>query len=230
LTAEPTPPPIVVSPASRLRRGPSRGRPSLGEDEKAIRPDELLSLLAVLGAKAGREKARGNRRGPRRRDLLLVRLLAGTGLRASEAARLLVGDLRLEGKGPYLRIRGGKKRPTSHVDTVPVPIRLADELERWIFARCADEPLFHLAKSERALDRRGVWKIVKRAAREAGVRKEVSVHSLRHFYLTEVFRRTRGDLVLAARLGRLRSTETLATYVHHSSGERRRVVDSIELP
>ena len=58
---------------------------------------------------------------------------------------------------------------------------------RWekIYGERRDGPVF-LAADGRRLDRHGAGRIVRRAARQAGITKEVSPHTLRHAFITAV--------------------------------------------
>lgn len=219
----------AVFSSKNLRRGHARPRPRLAPDEKSITHEEYRKLLEDLDAGARRELARGIRHGLRRRDALILRLLYSTGIRASEICRLKVRDVRLGSRNPTIRIVGGKKRAPRHADFVPIPSRLAAELAAWIQIakrRGIASPLFPAASWERALDRREVWSIVKRACRRAGARSSISVHSFRHAYISELARDPKATPWLLAQLARVRRFDTILTYFHAGEEARRAVVES----
>ena len=162
-----------------------RSRPRLGDEEKPISGPELRTLVEHLAHLAVLEERRGVRRGPRRRDQLMVELLALTGLRASELARLQISDVHLAAKRSYLRVRGGKARGLQEVDTVPVPWDLVSILEKWTRGRPEDEFLVHRARGT-PIDRHEIWRVLKRAMRACGLREGLNVHSLRHFFISTV--------------------------------------------
>ena len=75
-------------------------RPRLANPTKILTRRELAAVLAELRRKAPRSKNT-------RLNLVIFRLAACCGLRASEIARLQVADVRVELPRPHLRIRVG---------------------------------------------------------------------------------------------------------------------------
>lgn len=209
------------------RRTP--GRPRLGHEDKPFTEPELRALIGHLSRKAAMEGRRGVRRGPRRRDLLLVELAALTGLRASELAALEARDVILARRKSYLRVRGGKARERQAVDTVPIPWSLVPELERWVADLGGTSPVFSATTSDRKLTRWEVWRIVKRAVRACGLRDVLTAHSLRHYYISRVARESRSSLVVAS-LARLRSPRLVETYYHSALEDRAAVVEDLRVP
>lgn len=208
----------------------SKGRPRLGEEDKPISGPELRALVEHLARLAVREEARGVRRGPRRRDQLMVELLALTGLRASELAALKVADVHLARKsGSYLRVRGGKARGRREVETVPIPWDLVPALEQWTKRRAAGEQLFTRARGT-ALDRVEIWKALKRAMRACGIRECLNVHSLRHYFISMVAQQPGASTFTVAKLARLRSMRLVETYCHGHLVDRDRIVGPMTVP
>lgn len=207
---------------------PSLGRPRLGADDKSATDAEVHAILEWLAQRATREARRLGRRGPRQRDLALVALIAGTGLRVSEAAALQRRDLQL-GERPYVRVRGGKGRDGRDADTVPLAWDTAHLLRRWVEPLESMDPVFQAATSARRLDRREVWQVVKRAVRALGLRDVLNAHSLRHWFITRVARRSRSSATVA-RLARLRSPRLVDTYVHVALEDVAAIQDQLTLP
>jgi integrase len=108
----------------------------------------------------------------------LISLLALNGLRVSEATGADIQALGLERGHRTLVVtrKGGK------VVTIPLAPRTARAIDRAIGER-AEGPIF-LTADRRRLDRPGAARIVRRAARRAGIDKRVGPHTLRHAFIT----------------------------------------------
>ena len=141
-----------------------------------------LSVADVerLLAAPGEEGWRGQR------DTALLEVLYACGARISEALGLRTSDLE-----PSLRVLTlfGKGRKTR---IVPIGRRARAALERWLdggrrgLAGAARRPEVFLSRSGRPLDRTTGWRVVKAAARRAGLSQEISPHTLRHSFATHL--------------------------------------------
>src|SRR5207253_451938 len=112
------------------------------------------------------------------RDHALISLLALNGLRISEALGADIEALGLERRHRTLTVtrKGGK------VVTLPLAPRTARAANLAIGERM-DGPIFLGADGAR-LDRHAAGRIVRRAARQAGITKRVGPHTLRHAFMT----------------------------------------------
>jgi len=108
----------------------------------------------------------------------LISLLALNGLRVSEATGADIEQLGLERGHRTLTIT----RKGGMVVTIPLAPRTARAIDLATGER-SDGPIF-LAADGRRLDRHGAGRIVGRAARQAGITKKVSPHTLRHAFIT----------------------------------------------
>jgi integrase/recombinase XerD len=108
----------------------------------------------------------------------LVSLLALNGLRVSEATGADIEQLGLERGHRTLTItrKGGK------VVTIPLAPRTARAIDLAVGERTGG-PVF-LTADGRRLDRHGAGRIVRKAARRAGIGKAVTPHTLRHAFIT----------------------------------------------
>jgi len=152
---------IDRSPAVHVRR------PRLDYESHAVALDrnELGALLVAAGLAGAREHA-------------LISLLALNGLRISEALGIDIDDLNVErGHRTVTVVRKGGK-----VVTMPLAPRVARAVDLAIGDR-AGGPVF-LAASGRRMDRHAASRIVRRAARAAGLDKHISPHTLRHAFIT----------------------------------------------
>ena len=120
------------------------------------------------------------------RDRAMLELLYATGLRVSELVGLKIGDLQLD--VGYLRAFG--KRHKQRV--VPMGEAALAVLERYLgtgrsfLDRGEGGEVLFLNRDGRGLTRQGFWKIIKRRAREAGILKKVTPHTLRHSFATHL--------------------------------------------
>jgi integrase/recombinase XerD len=120
------------------------------------------------------------------RDRAILELMYGAGLRISELTGLDVDDVELEEGSVRVLGKGGKERD------VPVG-RFAREAVTSYLTRA--RPAFATNRSRSALflnqrggrlTRQGVWLLVERHVRAAGIRRRVTPHTLRHSFATHL--------------------------------------------
>jgi integrase/recombinase XerD len=160
-------------------------------------------------------------------DRALLELLYAAGLRISEALRLDVEDVSLD--GAFVRVIGKGDRER----LVPVGEVALDALRAWMagprgpllaahhVAPVRGGPMF-LGRSGRRLARQQAWAIVKRAAAAAGLSGRVSPHTLRHSFATHLLEGG-ADLRIVQELLGHASISTTQLYTH-VTGERIREV------
>jgi integrase/recombinase XerD len=151
------------------------------------RPKPQHTLPKVLSrAQVNRLIAAPNPKSPlHARDVAILELLYGSGLRASELCDLKLRDLnaavgvvRVIGKGARERI-------------VPVGKAALAAIERYlsdcrpILLRGNAEQLF-LSRTGKPLERIALWMLVEKQARRCGLMQEVSPHTLRHCFATHL--------------------------------------------
>lgn len=164
---------------------------------------------------------------PRLRDRVLLELLYAAGLRISEALRLDMDDLSLD--GAFVRVigKGDKER------LVPIGDVAVDVLRLWIDGpRAALLGMNHVAPSRGGAlflgshglrwSRQQAWTAVKRAAAAAGLSDRVSPHTLRHSFATHLLEGG-ADLRIVQELLGHASISTTQLYTH-VTGERIREV------
>jgi integrase/recombinase XerD len=120
------------------------------------------------------------------RDRALLETMYACGLRASEAITLELRELDLEAGVLIARGKGSKER------IVPVGSKALETLRQYLDrARPAliglrDEPHVFVNMRGQALSRQGLYKIVQRHARAAGLDSRMSPHTLRHTFATHL--------------------------------------------
>ncbi len=151
-----------------------------------------------------------------RRDLALIRLLAGTGLRASEVVGLALDDVdlrtriaRVEGKGGRYRIVRFDPATAVALDRyrrVRARHRYAGRPELWIGHRGP-------------LSRKGIGPILDRRAKQAGLERKVWPHLLRHGFADRYLAAggQEGDLL---RLGGWSDASVMRRYGAHRAQDR----------
>lgn len=138
----------------------------------------------------------------------LLLLLYSSGLRVSELVRLRPDEVDQE-RG-LLRVRSGKgakDRYTLLARRATEAIRIyraAYPTERWLFPG---------SRQDRHLTTRSVQKIVARAARAAGIQKQVTPHTLRHSFATHLLEGGTNLRIIQELLGH-RSSRTTERYTH----------------
>jgi integrase/recombinase XerD len=158
-------------PTAELRPPRSRGRLP-----KVLTRDEVAKLLA---------QPRGNSPAAVR-DRALLETMYACGLRASEAIALELSQLDLEAGILRAHGKGSKER------IVPIGSKAIGTLQPYLnIARprlvgIRDEPHVFVNLRGVGLSRQGLYKIVQRHARAAGLERRMSPHTLRHTFATHL--------------------------------------------
>lgn len=120
------------------------------------------------------------------RDQACLELMYAAGLRASEAAGLKLSHLSLDEGILRVRGKGDKERlvPVGRLALKSVK-RYADSARNRLLKGRAEDALF-VSRAGRKMSRQAIWAILKKCAREAGLRKKVTPHILRHSFATHL--------------------------------------------
>ena len=155
------------------------------------------------------------------RDSAIVEVLYSCGLRVSELTSLRIdnlffgeGVIRITGKGDKQRI-------------VPISSAARDKIQLYMEFRrpkSASEAVVFLNNRGEPLTRVMVFNIIKRAAREAGVEKPISPHTLRHSYATHLLEGGANIRQVQELLGH-ESISTTEVYTHLDRTHLKRVVE-----
>jgi integrase/recombinase XerD len=120
------------------------------------------------------------------RDRALLELMYACGLRASEAIDLTLADIDLAAGILRARGKGSKER------LVPVGSEAVSAVRIWLqrgrpeLVGLRDEPHLFVNHRGGGLTRQGLYKIVQRHARTAGLEGRMSPHTLRHTFATHL--------------------------------------------
>ena len=154
------------------------------------------------------------------RDRVMLELLYACGLRISELIGLVLGDF--DAQTGILRVVGKRSKER----LVPVHYAaqrlLCDYLEH---KRAAFKPLqkqIFLNRSGQGLTRQGVWKLVKRYAEAADIRRSISPHTFRHSFATHLLEGGADLRTVQLLLGHA-SINATEIYTHIQSGRLMRI-------
>lgn len=121
------------------------------------------------------------------RDKAMLELLYATGIRVSELISLDVADINL--KIGFIRClgKGSKERivPLGTVASQQVQQYLNNSRLKLIRANDKEQAIF-INRSGNRLSRQGFWKLIKKHARECGITKSITPHTMRHSFATHL--------------------------------------------
>ena len=184
--------------------------------------DEVALLLDAVEQGDGlteKQKAFHNR--TRLRDLAMLTLLLGTGIRVSECVGLDINDVDFKIGGIHIHRKGGKE--VTVYFGVEVENALQDYLdERFgIIAEEGSETALFLSLQRKRMNVRSVENLVKKYAKIVTPLKKITPHKLRSTYGTNLYRET-GDIYLVADV--LGHSDVNTTKKHYAAleDERRR--------
>jgi integrase/recombinase XerD len=205
------------------RFGRSTGR--VGEDPAGLLdtprlPRRLPRALSRRDAESLVEAPRGD--APRNlRDRAMLELLYGSGLRASEVVSLRLADLDRSGQFVVCHGKGSRER------MVPVGARARRAVTAYLetgrpaLVRDGDPGVLFVSHRGRRLSRQGLWAIVRRHAREVGVRRAFP-HALRHSFASHLIEGGADLRSVQALLGHA-DIGTTEVYTHLPSDALRRM-------
>lgn len=146
---------------------------------------------------------------PGERNRAILTLLYASGVRVSELCGLRWRDVQSNGDSAQVTVfgKGGKTR------AIRLPVSVWQQLTRLRGADDGAQPLFRSRKKGGALTPVGVLRIVRRAARRAGIDVAVSPHWLRHAHASHALDRGAPIHLVQATLGHA-SITTTGRYLH----------------
>jgi len=152
------------------------------------------------------------------RDRALLEVMYACGLRASEATGLEIGDVDVRHGVLRARGKGAKERLVPVGREAVAAVRAYAERGRPVLVGHRDQPRLFVNQRGGALTRQGLYKIVQRHARAAGLDGRMSPHTLRHTFATHLLA---GGCDLRAVQEMLGHADIATTQVYtHLSAER----------
>jgi len=166
---------------------------------------------------------------PNLKTRVLLSLAYGTGLRVGEVVRLKIRHI--DSVQSIIRVEQGKGRKDRHVMLSPEALTLlrdwwAERSIRWDAGVSAgDRWLFPGRRNGLHLSTHQVSRLFHEATEVAGIRKAVTLHTLRHSFATHLFDRGVDIRTIQALLGHDK-LETTARYTRVATG----MISSVESP
>ncbi len=150
------------------------------------------------------------------RNRAMLELVYAAGLRVSELVGLSRGDLNLELGLVRCVGKGSKER------VVPVGRPAIEAVKIYLASRRDAAPALFLGNKGRSLTRVAFWRIVRRYARQAGIRAAISPHTFRHSFATHMLDGGADLRAIQELLGHA-SIVTTQIYTHISTDRLREV-------
>ncbi|MDO5133929.1 MAG: tyrosine-type recombinase/integrase, partial [Eubacteriales bacterium] len=160
--------------------------------------DEVSQMLekADSGSDLSKNQLRFHEK-TRIRDVALLTLLLGTGIRVSECVGLDIRDIDFKEKGIRVHRKGGYESIVYFGDEVETALLDYLEQRRQILPQEGHEEALFLSMQRRRITVRAVENLVKKYASLATSLKKITPHKLRSTYGTSLYRAT-GDIYLVA--------------------------------
>ncbi|MBS6953440.1 MAG: tyrosine-type recombinase/integrase [Enterocloster asparagiformis] len=153
------------------------------------------------------------------RDLALLTLLLGTGLRVSECVGLNIKDVDFKNGGLKVYRKGGKEVTVYFGEEVEQALLDYLEERRHIIPESGSEEALFLSLQKKRMSVRSIENLVKKYAKTISPLKPITPHKLRSTYGTALYRET-GDIYLVADV--LGHSDVNTTKKHYAALEDQR--------
>jgi len=157
------------------------------------------------------------------RNKAIIEVLFSCGMRVSELVSLKLSDLFLDEKFVRVFGKGSKER------LVPISDKAIKELTLWFDDRChmdikpGEEDYVFLNRRGHHLTRVMILIMIKKYAKEAGIKKTISPHTLRHSFATALLKGGADLRAIQAMLGH-EDIGTTEIYTHIETSDLRREI------
>lgn len=160
--------------------------------------DEVARLLDEVESGEGlTERQKAYHKKTRTRDIALLTLLLGTGIRVSECVGLDINDVDFKNDGIRIHRKGGKEVVVYFGDEVHDALLDYLEERKLMIPAQGHEQAFFLSLQNRRISVKSVENLVKKYSRIVTPLKKITPHKLRSTYGTALYQET-GDIYLVA--------------------------------
>lgn len=194
--------------------------------EKAIirlEPNEVAILLNQVeaGTKLSKKELTYHEK-TKLRDIALLTLLLGTGIRVSECVGLNISDVDFDCNGIKIRRKGGYEAIIYFGDEVETALLDYLEQRNHVIPLNGHEDALFLSLQNRRIAVRSVENLVKKYASRVTTLKKITPHKLRSTYGTTLYQET-GDIYLVADVLGHKDVNTTKKHYAALEDERRRM-------
>lgn len=163
------------------------------------------------------------------RDLALVTLLLGTGIRVSECVGLDIEDVDFKNNGIRVTRKGGNEMIVYFGEEVATALKNYLEVRSGITPVAGHEHALFYSTQRRRMGVQAVENLVKKYARQITTTKKITPHKLRSTYGTALYQET-GDIYLVADvLGHRDVNTTKKHYAAIDDNRRRKAATAVKL-
>lgn len=163
------------------------------------------------------------------RNSMMVYLLYGSGMRVSELVSIKISDIHFDTRFISIEGKGGRQR------MIPLPQSVMMLLSNYLQTHAAPSafnsianPLYlfpiQYGKKIKAISRQSCWMILKKICEQAGIKRAISPHQLRHSFATHMLEKGVDLRSLQVLLGHEEIT-TVEVYTHVETSQLRKIYD-----
>lgn len=161
------------------------------------------------------------------RNKTMITLLLNTGLRLSEMTNLKWKNINLmTGQLKVVNGKGGKDR------ILYINENMIDILQSWKerqYKELGKSDLVFTTRTLKELDGKAVRKMIKTYTEKAGIDKDITTHSLRHTFASDLLRKSKNIRIVQKALGHA-DISTTQIYTHIVDDELEEAMKSLRLP
>ena len=205
--------------------------PKLHEHEIIrLEPDEVANMLDQVEGGEGLTKAQKRFHDKtKNRDVAMITLLLGTGIRVSECVGLDLNDVDFRNNGIRVHRKGGYDAVVYFGDEVEAALKAYLEERKEILPQQGSENAVFLSLQNKRISVRAVENLVKKYAQTVTTLKHITPHKLRSTYGTTLYKES-GDIYLVADvLGHKDVNTTRKHYAAQTDENRRRAARIVRL-
>ena len=156
------------------------------------------------------------------RNSLMMYLLYASGIRVTELITIKITDIHFDTRFLMIQGKGGRQR------MIPLPqsiiTRISDYIQRYSDSKALYLFPIKYGKKIKPISRQSCWNILKKLCAQAGIKRAISPHQLRHSFATHMLAKGADLRSLQMLLGHEEIT-TVEVYTHVEMSQLRHVYD-----
>ena len=206
-----------------IKNNPALAMPSpqqATKDVTALTQSEIKELLAEVYDKTGfSEHQKAYMTKTHYRDMALITLLLGTGIRVSECVGIDLDDVNYSELAISIHRKGNKDTTVYFGESVADALTDYVTLERK--AKDIDEPALFISSRGTRITVRSVERIVKKFSEKAVKSKKISPHKLRSSFATLLYKENNSDLIQVKDALGHKGLSVVQRYVNNSEASKK---------